>query len=287
MQWSRHGETVCAVSSSPDGKFFASAGPKNIKVWDAEKKECLMTRRGHMAVAFSPYHDLLAFWSDANTVVLLQRGSWTQLAVCNGHNKPISAVAFSRSGHLASASDDGTIRIWDSKGNDVASLKANRDKYVVRSLAFSPTASGHLASVVEDGIIQIWDTKSWKLLRLLPNHGTSHAALAFSPDGKVLASASIDGSISIWGTELWKCLVQFQPHGGDVTTLAFSPDGKALASASIDNSIKIWGTESWECLATDLCVSGAGSVEALTFLDDQTVVAGTFRGSVALWPYLS
>lgn len=284
-----HDDEVYAVSSSRDGKLVASACSTEIRVWDGPQT-LYMALEGHTAVAFSPYHELLAFGGHENATVLMNTSSWTRLKTYSGHEAPVSAVAFSPDGYLASGSQSGRIRIWDSKrGGNIGRLEAGNDMCVT-ALAFSPSAGGLLASMFQDGTIRIWDinSDSEKLVKKLPGHGASDTALAFSPDGKVLASRGPDETIQIWDTKSWKPLKQFPRQTGCVITLAFSSDGKVLASAAYDGSIKIWDTKSWKCLATIPCVNGVELTRALAYVDDSTdstdstVVAGCGR-SVELW----
>ncbi len=64
--------------------------------------------------------------------------------------------------------------------------------------------------------------------------------MAFSPDGKTLASASEDNTIKLWDMATGKEQTTLKGHGNWVQSVAFSPDGKTLASGSIDKTIKLW-----------------------------------------------
>ncbi|HEY9872611.1 MAG TPA: hypothetical protein V6D12_04215, partial [Candidatus Obscuribacterales bacterium] len=72
----------------------------------------------------------------------------------------------------------------------------------------------------------------------LSGHSDDVNSVAFSPDGKSLASASNDNTIKIWNVATGKLNYTLTKHSDDVNSVAFSPDGKSLASGSNDNTIK-------------------------------------------------
>jgi pimeloyl-ACP methyl ester carboxylesterase len=77
-------------------------------------------------------------------------------------------------------------------------------------------------------------------LRTLQGHSGRVTGLAFSPDGKVLASGSADNTIKLWSTASWREVGTLLGHTGRVEGIAFSPDGKRVASASWDGTIRLW-----------------------------------------------
>ena len=129
---------------------------------------------------------------------------------------------------LASAGWDQTVRLWDgSSGKALAVLRGLKEQGLC--VRFSPdgkllAASGGQTSVPHDkpwpSRIKVWDAGSHAELRTIEAHTNSIPALAFSPDGKTLASGSMDQTVKLWDTATQA------PQ-----TLAFSPDGKVLASA--------------------------------------------------------
>jgi len=82
----------------------------------------------------------------------------------------------------------------------------------------------------------------------LKGHPDRVRSVAFSPDGKTLASVSVDedslngkpGELKLWDVQTLKELATLKGHTDKVSSVAFSPDGKTLASASIDRTIKLW-----------------------------------------------
>jgi WD40 repeat protein len=203
----------------------------------------------------------------------------------------LHALAFSRDGRLLAAASGGRthqIQLWDvASGNKLPSL-SEKSNGAVMQMTFSPDGHTLAASHLEVGVtgaskdvsyvdtVRLWDVDSAKQIRVLPSGGAIVMALAFSRDGKTLASGGTGGVITLCETQTGRELRTLTGHSGLVRAIAFSPDGRLLASAAEDGSSRVWDAQTGEPLATLLSLNQGADWLAVT-------PEGLFDGSPAAW----
>jgi WD40 repeat protein/tRNA A-37 threonylcarbamoyl transferase component Bud32 len=230
-----HGSEVNAVAFAPDGRTLATGGDDSqVMLWSAAPKvaEPLITNV-HQAPVFFSHGKLLATATRGGPVtvrdVATRRPIWVleseRLARSPGDEKT-----------LATLTTNGLLRYWD-----VATQKLH-SQVQLEGITFSTqhfrfALRGHrFAAADEEGFITLLDTTTGKRIKKFKASAGPYwlatDVLAFSPDGRLLATSGEGNSVRLWDVATQKELAVPLTHKGSAQGLAFSPDGSILASAS-------------------------------------------------------
>ena len=266
-----HNDAVLSIAFSPDGSTIASGSWDNrIWLWDRRTGQRLRQLQGHtggiVSLAFSPDGTWLASGSEDRTARVWTVETGRLLVTLPGLEGDVDSIAFTGPPphhQLATADENGTIRLWDldARGQRDALTTLRGHQRPVNAIAFNPRQD-QLASGSWDRTVRLWNLKTKAERNLGKAHTDSITAVAFSPDGRVLLSGGKDGAVRIWD------LADGTSHPLDrgaeappavVRDVAFSPDGRLIVSANDDSSVRIW-TAADQRLVKELSLPGANAV---------------------------
>jgi WD40 repeat protein len=252
-------DSLWAVAYSADGRSLATAGADgHVRIYDPAAGQLVAdiaaAKLPITTLDFFPDNRRLALAGGDRDIAIWDIVQRQLVASLPGHSSAVLSVAVAADGqHLLSGGADKTARWWN--------LEQKKTEWVwnggspVCAVAVAPRQQPYLAVGLASGTLVILDsspaTHTRELARQAQANGAGVSAVAFSRDGRRLASVGGDGSIALWrigdkGTlQLLARLHQPGRHSdaAPLTGVAFSPDGRYLAAVGADTLVHIWDTE--------------------------------------------
>ncbi|GLW89636.1 hypothetical protein Aglo03_04520 [Actinokineospora globicatena] len=279
-----HTASVAGLAFSPDGATLASsADDRTIRLWDVTRHTPVATLTGHTngvrAVEFSPDGHTLASTGDDTTVALWDVPTRTRTAVLADHTLAVYTLAFSADGRtLVSAGSDAVIRLWDT------TLRTPRGRLAghrlnLYSVAFSPTEPNLLAVGGENGRISLWDTAVAPIA-----NGSTVNDVAFTPDGRRLATAGVGGT-TLWDMASHTPARRLAEPDGVVNSVVPGTDGTVVSGVEsahdpydpAANGVVVWHPRE------PLAGHGAAVVDVATSPDGRTAASASIDHTAILW----
>jgi WD40 repeat protein/predicted Ser/Thr protein kinase len=293
-----HGHTkrVVGLAFSRDGRRLASwQDDLVVRLWDTGPDATLPVLRGHTGyvypVAYTPDGRLIASgsWDGASgsrdgSVRLWDAATGEPVArLPQGGN--VRALALSPDGTRLVTMGDETdgLRVWDvATGGRIATYRTAEKQLV--AVAYRP-GGAHIAVLGPGHTIEVLDAATGKRVATADAgrlHYADRRALAYSPDGRLLAGPYEGNQVGLWEAETYRLIGKFTGHEGTVLSIAFSPDGHRLVSGGADSLICVWDVASRERLLT--LRGHADEVFAAVFHPQEARIASGGRDRlVRLW----
>lgn len=305
----RQSSQIHSLAVSPDGHWLAVGvyHKGGLSIWDLRTRQQviqLAEDEAKVEVAFSPTEPLLAFTGVTGfasraplRTLHLYNMATRQIMVDIPLDEICKGLAFSEDGETLVTStarpnpdnrltsSQGTITLWHMPdGSKLTGYPSEQGAMGPATNAFAATPDLRLAAYgLRQKRIRVLDLRDGKELWTAEASLENIIALAFSPDGKTLASAAGFGEkdIRLWDVATGEEIGRLEGHGAFVSSLVFWPDGKRLASSSGDQTIRIWDVASQTCL--DVLRGHHLEVFRLALLaDGKTLVSGGKDGTVCV-----
>lgn len=284
------------LALSSDGSLLAVRQPGgNIDLWDWTQRRHTGTLTNESlprAMAFVPGGNLLASANQDAKGFMIRYWDLTTRQVVRTMPQPsrVVSLAFSPDGEWMATFDvDPRLRLWSvSTGklmHDIPGLGAMND--LGRVPLFSPDGAT-LALGEMNGSIRLVGLKTGLTNKTIPapTEGNGVMALAFSPDGRLLASGygESDSTIRLWDAVTAAPAGSLEGHRGWVSRLVFAPDGKTLYSGSSDQTIRVWNVAQKKEIETDRLRGHTSGLSGLALCrDGNTLVSCASDGSIRVW----
>jgi RNA polymerase sigma factor (sigma-70 family) len=295
------------LAFAPDGKAVAVGGQDCIvRLLDFASGKELQRFVGHrthnnfvdfwqdsiLGVTFSPDGRTLITWGSDETARRWEARSGKELRQLSvkGWRSEQGGKYFlvhdvATNGQLLAVAKEGSPKVLQlvvaATGKAIGQLPHPAD---VRRAAFSPdgkTLAVPYGTIGQPGRIALWDVESGKLFGTLTGPREAVFALAFSPDGKKLASAGNEATIRLWDVDARKEEKQIRSLPSTVHQLAFTPDGKTLICQGAENRIRLWDVANWrERLMAD---GPTWLIRALAYSADGELLASASGNTIWLW----
>jgi WD40 repeat protein len=238
------------------------------------------TRLGNIhTCAVTSLNRELAVAGTSGDISLMRARDMVKVATLRGHVDWVRAVDVHPTfPHLISASDDGTLRVWDlSAGAEIARMRGHRGRIVGAAIG---QRGSTILSIGEDGFLKEWNYSSWALQRTMRIQQEPLIDIAVSHDGSIIVLAGETNQIKILDGTTWSELATLSGHTEWVTTVTVSRNNQLLVSGSLDSSVRLWDLSQMSQIS--LLPGPAERVWSVAISNDSNEVAAGYNSGIVM-----
>jgi WD40 repeat protein/DNA-binding XRE family transcriptional regulator len=283
-------KNLVSLAFSPVDPILASASADGlVRLWnpqDGNPFKILRHATGVVHLAWNLDGTLLATGGGDGTISLWQPAGPqhdTPIRVLERHTNYVIGVASApNEQHLASASVDGTVKLWDIHTGACLQTFSEHTAPVLR-VQWSPDG-GTLASCGYDTTIRFWDLHTGKARTVLLGHTSLITNLVFTPDSRTLVSGSYDGTVRVWDVAHGHCVRIIQGYTTALVDLDWRGDGAQLVSCALDGGLTLWdATGTRPPVALQDHRGSRVEAQGVAWSPDGQLLASAGQDNIGLW----
>lgn len=180
----------------------------------------------------------------------------------------------------ATGSSDGTAKLWDDRGRNLATYEGHADR--LARIAFHPYGR-HLATTSFDRTWRLWDVETQVELLLQEGHSRAVYALAFQSDGSWCVSAGLDAVGWVWDLRTGRHIHTLTGHVKPILAVDVAVDGYTVVTAGEDHTCKLWDLRQRRCIYTLPAHSSLISTACFETKKGGALLTGSYDGTLRLW----
>ncbi|MDJ0599318.1 MAG: hypothetical protein QNJ37_10810 [Crocosphaera sp.] len=243
----KHDDWIWDINFSPNGKIIGTASRDGtVKLWNLEGEE-LQTFNGYKIpftsinfIVYGQKKEIIIMAASHDKTIKFWNFEGEELTTLKGHEKEVWRAIFSPDGQtLATASKDGTVKLWNLKDQD---LLGHQD--LIYQVSFSPDGQT-LATAGKDNTVKLWqfdgqNTYDLQYIKTIKAHKDQVTSVTFRPDDSTFATASFDTIVKHWNLENDQPIEVFDKHTEEIWKVEFNPKLPMLGTVSNDGTAKLW-----------------------------------------------
>jgi WD40 repeat protein/energy-coupling factor transporter ATP-binding protein EcfA2 len=279
----------------------------NVTLWDEgadSRTDVVEDGTSVSTLAFSSDSRLLAIGDSTDAVRVVNASSGSPLPSIPDF-AGATGIAFAPGGRTVAIAENGAVEVWSvsRRGRNTTWVAAAKADDIMNStganggygIAFSPNGGLLATTGVEGGctnsVLALYDTSNWKRYRCLAGDDSSEETVAFSSNGKIVASGDDTGKVVLWSVPSGRRIARLRSGGPAVATIsnaelpvtpvvAFSPTGSLLAIGGVDGTVALWNATTMKEVEK---VTENGAITSMAFSPDgRTIAVGDALGNVFL-----